>query len=172
MEVKMVQELIQFSPTYFIMIFNFLVLFLILRKILFKPVSTFMEKRREGIAGAIRDAEQKNLEADALKAEYEKKIDEIKDEAREIIREAKIKAEEQYRSILAEAHEKSALLLKNTEAEIEREKAKALMDLKDQISALAIFAAEKILEKKLNGTEHDEMVGRIIEEVGNAQWQN
>lgn len=169
METRMVQELIEFSPTYFIMIFNFLVLFLVMRKILFKPVTSFMAKRQERIANSIRNAEQKNVEADALKAEYEKKIDEIKEEAREIIKNAKVKAEAQYRDILEEAHEKSALLLKNTEAEIEREKANALIELKDQISGLAIFAAEKILMKKLDEKEQNEMVGRIIEEVGSAQ---
>jgi F-type H+-transporting ATPase subunit b len=135
-------------------------------------VRNYMVKRQEGIANTISNAEKMNSDAAELKAEYEKRIDEYKEQGREIVRNATIKAEDQYKNILAEAHEKASGMLRSTEEEIEREKINAINDVKDQIASLAILAAEKILEKKLNENELDEMVGRIINEVGNAQWQS
>jgi len=56
--------------------------------------------------------------------------------------------------------------------EIQREKIKAISELRSQIAELAIFAAEKVIEKELNAQEHHSMIGRIIEEAGTAKWQS
>lgn len=63
-------------------------------------------------------------------------------------------------------------MIRQTEAEIERLKKKALEDMKEEIGMLAIFAAEKILEKQLDHQEQQAVIGRIIDEAGNAKWQS
>lgn len=165
-------QLIEFGWSYFFQLANTIILFLVLKKILFKPVRAFMLNRQEGIAHTITDANQKNEEALTLKKQYEEKILGIEEEAREKIRQAVIKAEEQAKEIILEAQKKSADLLKRTEGEVKREKEQAVSDFKDQIANLAIFAAEKILEKQLDSKEHHAMVGRIIEDAGRMKWQS
>lgn len=64
------------------------------------------------------------------------------------------------------------VLIKQTENEIERLKKKALEEMRTEIGALAIFAAEKILEKELNHQEQQAVIGKIIDEAGNAKWEN
>jgi F-type H+-transporting ATPase subunit b len=165
-------QLIEFGWSYFAQLLNTIVLYLILRKILFKPVRSFMLNRQQGIADSITLAEQKNSDADKLKKQYEDRILGVEEEAREKIRLAVVKAETQSKEIVAEAQKKASDLLKKTADEIEREKIQAVSDFKDHIAELALYAAGKLIEKEMDSKEHHAIVGRIIEEAGTMKWQN
>ena len=165
-------QLIEFGWSYFAQLVNTIILFLILRKILFKPVRSFMIKRKEGIEKTLTDAHNKTIEALELKDQYSAKIFGASEEAREIIKQAMLKAEIQANEIVIEAQRKSTDMLRRAEETIEREKEQAVKDLKDQITDLAIFAAEKVIEKELNTKEHHNLVNKVIEDARSAQWQN
>ena len=165
-------DLIGFGWSYFVQIINTIILFLILRKILFMPVRNFMLKRRDGIEKSLADASQKTIDALELRKQYEDKIFGASEEAREMIKQAMVKAETQSNEIIAEAHRKSSEILRRAEEDVDREKEQALRDLKDQIADLAIFAAEKVIEKELNTKEHHNLVNKVIEDARSAKWQN
>jgi len=158
--------------TIFATLVNFLILLVALKHILFDKVNKIIDDRNSEIVDNIAYAEQRVLEADKLKESYEKQIADLENKGREIIRDAKVKADAQAKDIIQEAEDKTAALIRKTEAEIERLKKKALEDMKEEIGALAIFAAEKILEKQLDQKEHQAVIGKIIDEAGNAKWQN
>ncbi|MCG8485088.1 MAG: F0F1 ATP synthase subunit B [Clostridia bacterium] len=160
------------SSTFIFTIVNTIVLFLILKKILFKPVKEFMEARQKGIEDSISEAEKLNLEAKQLKEEYQSKLDNIKEEGREIVKAARMRADEQSKEIIKEAQNKSSRMIERAEEEIEREQIKAMNQLKDKVGSLALITAEKILEAKLDEKEHDKMVQKFVKEVGEAKWQN
>ena len=151
---------------------NFLILVFVLKHILFDKVNKIIDDRNGEIIDNIATAEHKVMEADKLRESYEKEIANLENKGREIIREAKVKADAQAKDIVQEAEDKTAVLIKQTEAEIERLKKKALEDMREEIGALAIFAAEKILEKQLDQQEQQAVIGKIIDEAGNAKWQN
>jgi F-type H+-transporting ATPase subunit b len=158
--------------TIFATLVNFLVLVLFLKHILFDKVNKIIDDRNSEVIENITTAEHKVEEADKLKESYEKQIANLENKGREIIREAKVKADAQAKDIVQEAEDKTVALIRQTEAEIERLKKKALEDMKEEIGALAIFAAEKILEKQLDHQEQQAVIGRIIEEAGDAKWQS
>ncbi|EKE25466.1 MAG: f0f1 ATP synthase subunit B [uncultured bacterium] len=60
----------------------------------------------------------------------------------------------------------------NAHRELERERIKAVNELKDQISELTIMAASRVVEKDLNEADHRELINKFINEVGDVQWQN
>jgi F-type H+-transporting ATPase subunit b len=60
----------------------------------------------------------------------------------------------------------------NAHRELERERVKAVNELKGQISELTILAASKVVEKDLNEADHKELINKFISEVGETQWQN
>lgn len=153
-------------------IVNFILLILILRVILFKRVNAAIDARNSEIIENINSAETKNLEADTLVKSYEKQLAELEGIGRDIVKDAKVKADANAKEIIDDAQARSAQLLKQTEVEIERLKKKALEDMKQEIGALAIFAAEKILEKQLDHQEQQDVIGKIIDEAGNATWQS
>ncbi len=158
--------------TIFATLVNFVILFLFLKHYLFDKVNNIIDDRNSEVIDAVHNAENKVLEAETLKESYEKQIANIEDKGREIVKEAKLKADQQAEDILREAENRTAMLLRQTENEIERLKKKSLEEMKQEIGALAIFAAEKILEKELDHQEHQAVIGKIIDEAGNSKWQN
>lgn len=158
--------------TIFATLVNFLILLFFLKHFLFDKVNKIIDERNSEVANTIQAAENRVLEAEKLKESYEKQLADIENQGREIIKEAKLKADAQARNILQDAENKTAMLLKQTEDEIERLKKKTLEDMRQEIGALAIFAAEKILEKELDHQEHQAVIGRIIDDAGNLKWQN
>lgn len=158
--------------TIFATLVNFLLLIGILKHFLFDKVNTAIENRNNEVKEAIDSAEVKNLEAEKLRESFEKQIANLESKGREIVKDSKVKADAQAADILHEADEKAKVLIKQTEAEIERLKRKAIEDMKTEIGALAIYAAEKILEKQLDHQEQQDVIGKIIDEAGNARWDN
>ena len=164
--------LVNFNFTFFIQIVNTLILFFVLKRILFKPVTEFMDKRTQGIENAIQEAEDKKQESDRLKDEYEQKIQDIQLERNKIIEEATQKARIKTDEILEIANEEAKQILEKAKNEIDREKQKMMNELKDEISTLALLAASKVIEKDLDSNTHEQMIQQFIDKVGEQQWQN
>lgn len=165
-------SLVSLNWTIVIQLINTIIIFFILRHFLLTPVHNLIVKRQAAINDAFADAELKKLNANTLIAEYEGKMENLAVESREIVKAAKLKADGQAADIIEEAKEKAAEMIKRAEEQIEKDKQKAINELRDQISGIALFAAEKIIEKELNQTSHNEMIDKLIEEAGNSQWQN
>jgi len=163
---------ISFTWTFLIQIINIIVLFLILRKLLYKPVTDLLEKRKEDIKNNISEAERQRAEAMELKAKYEEYISRMKEEAEEIIRNASKKGEERKEEIIKEAKEEAERIIARARLEITREKEKALAELKEEVVNLAIMSATKVIEKNLDEAKHRELIKNFINEVGEAKWQS
>jgi F-type H+-transporting ATPase subunit b len=113
-----------------------------------------------------------NLLANEKMDKYDKKIAELESEGREIIRNAKIKADQRAESIIDETNVKVEQMLKRAQEEIDREKAKAIVEMREQIAAMAIFAAEKIIERQLDMSGQEELLAGILDEAGRVSWRN
>lgn len=158
--------------TLFATLVNFLILLGFLKHFLFDKVNKVIDDRNSDVRDTISDAESRLLEAEKLKESYDKQIASLQNEGREIVRKAKLKADAQAQDIFQEAEDKTAMMIGQTEAEIERLKKKSIEEMKKEIGALAIFAAEKILEKELDHKEQQAVIGKIIDETGSSKWQN
>jgi len=164
--------LIEFTPTLVMNWITVFVLFLVLKIFFFEKVHNFVMARENAVKDAFDNAEIVNRKANETLDNYNKKIANIESERREIIEKARIKADDQAKRILEEAQKKAEALMERTQNDIEREKVKALSEMKGQIAALALMAAEKIIEKDLEIEGQDMFIDRIIEQVGNSAWQN
>ena len=85
-----------------------LVLFFILGKLLFKPVQKILDKRKEMVQSSIDDAQQKQQQAQELKAEYDQKLAAAMTERDQIIQDAYKTAQEKERAILEDARQEAA----------------------------------------------------------------
>lgn len=151
---------------------NTFILYMFLRRFLFKPVTSFMEKRESEIKGNIDSAEKKNLEAEQLMSNYKDKIKNADAEGREIIRLATAKAEGKSSDVIRATEEHLDELKRSAQKDIEREKARAMHHIKDEISNLAILAASKVIEADLTEEKHRILAEKYIDEVGDTRWQN
>ena len=108
---------------------NLVVLYLILRKFLFRPLMNIMEQRRTMIADGLQHAEDTKKEAYALKSQYESALGGAKEESTRIIGQAKKDAKAEYDRILDEADQAAGKLMKDARETIDLEKEKTLRDM-------------------------------------------
>ena len=83
-----------------------------------------------------------------------------------------MKADAQARDIIDEAHREAAAILAKAEKSIEQEKEKAMEDMKQEIAALAILAAEKIVEHEIQKMGQEAVVDEIIRQARSTGWKN
>ena len=96
-------------------IINIIVLFVIVKSLAYKPVKNFLDARKARIDESLKNAESKNAEADALKAQYEDALKQSKQESDKIIGEAELSAQKRAAEITSDADKKAADLPKRQE---------------------------------------------------------
>ncbi|MBB6216342.1 F-type H+-transporting ATPase subunit b [Anaerosolibacter carboniphilus] len=164
--------LVEIGWTLVFQLINTIIIFLILRKLLFKPVSEMMAGRQNAIAESIKEAENKNKEADQLKLEYQRKLEGAHAEGRELIKDASKRADARADEIIIQAQQEAMKIKDRAEADIQREKQKAANMMKEELAALAVMAAGKIIGKDLDEKGHDKLIKDFIDEVGETTWSN
>ncbi len=165
-------SLMEFNPTLVMVMITLFVLYLILRKQFFEKIRNHIEARQNEVKNTYDNAAQKMQNAEEMLKHYEEKLGEADAEKREIIAVGKQRADAQAKSIIDEAKEEAARIKAKAMEEIEHEKQKAVLEMQNQIAALAMLAAEKILEKQIDEAEHREIVNKVIEQAGAGKWQN
>lgn len=158
--------------TFIFQIANTLILFTLLKKFLFKPVTEFMANREAEIAGEYENIATKQMEADNIKEEYKEKLAKSQAEGRELVKVATVKAETKASEIIKHAHAEVVELKHKAQKDIEREQVKAINVLKDDIADMALLTAAKVIEKDIDGASHKALIDKFISEVGDTKWQN
>lgn len=159
-------------PNFLLQLASTGVLFLVLRHFLFTPVSNFLQERKEKISSDIKEAESQKVEASKLKSQYEAKIEEAKEEAKEIIESSRKRGDEIREEIVSDAKKEANNMIDKAKKEISREKEKAQQELKEEMVTVAMLAASKVIDENLDDKKHKDMINKFIDEVGENQWQN
>lgn len=153
----------------FIMAFlNLIILFIVLRKVLFRPVMKFMDDRTKAIENSIADAEKQKAEACQMKADYEAQLKAAKTESKKIIDAAAAKSAARQAEMIAEAQRQADELLLRAREEIETEREQMLKDVRSEVASLAFAAASKVLEANLDNESNRQLVKRFIDKAGAA----
>ena len=134
----------------FVQIFDFLIIFIILRAFVFTPIVDLLNKRRSSIAQGLQDAQvaaeaRENAEKDAQEI-----IAKAQADANQKIREASERAEQASKEILAEAEVEAGKQREAALAEAQMERERVLADVRGQVAALAVAAAQKLVGEALD----------------------
>lgn len=147
-------------------IINIIVLFLLLRKFLIKPVRNIMEKRDEMIRSGLENARKSQSDAELMKQEYEEKLKNAGDISAGIISDAKKEAEARSKNILEEANAKADNILNSARENAETAKIKAVSEAKEQIADLAAEMARKLVTTSKDSNFDSGEYDRFIRETG------
>lgn len=150
----------------FVTLFNTLITFLIVKKLLFKPVRKILAARAEEVQSMYDQAEADLNEAAKMKKDYAESIANAKQEANEITQSATRRATVRSEEILAEANRQVQDMKKRAEQSIEQERKKAMNEIKDEIAGLSVMIASKVVEKDINEDDHKRMIEDFIDKVG------
>ncbi len=135
-------------------IVNVLVLFFLLRLILFKPVNRFLTARSERVANQLKEADTLKAEAQKLKADYERNMQSHEEDGRNLIRESQIKASQEASQILQDARVEAEKLVAEAHARIANEKALAVAEARTEIALLATDIAGRILKREIKASDN------------------
>jgi len=144
----------------------FLVLLFVLGKFAWPAILTAVKTRNESIRKALDAAESAKKEMAQLQSDNEKILAEARAERDALMREAK----EIRDKLISEAKEKAAeeakKLVKSARESIQREKAAAMNEMKEQMAGLSVDIAEKILRIKLEDSKAQKnLVNKLINEA-------
>jgi len=142
-------------------IVNFLILLLILRKFLYRPIIDMLERRKKTIAKSLEDAseiEKKLAETDSMSRE---KLARAADEAQKIIDEAKKQATESSKAELAKTAEQAKKIIENAKSQAESEGKIAYNKARKDLAKLVTVAVEKITSEKQDTQTVERAIKRI-----------
>lgn len=147
---------------------NLLIIFLILKKFLWKPVKKVMDQRRAMVDKQFADAQQAEDKANADKAQWESKLATADQEAAARIAAADETARRHGDRVISEAREKADGILRQAEAEAALERQKAQAGIKQEIAVVGAALAEKMLEREMSTADHEKMIESFLDEMGDA----
>ncbi len=148
-----------------VQMFNFLVLLLLLKKLLYKPVINAMDKRQQIITEALGSADEKMNEAMALIAAYEEKIADLKFQENDILNQAKKDASNLKDILLASYKDEANELRMHYFKEIDDEKENFFKQLRNSLGTSAVNIASNILAALTHQDIEDHAFDTFIEKI-------
>ncbi len=133
-----------------VQVFNFLIIFVILAAWMYKPLLNMMKERREIIAKGLEDARIASEARENAEKEAEEILAKAQQESGKIVREATERGEQVRVEIKEAAETEIVKLREDAAADAQQEKEKILGDLRGQVAALSIAAAQKVIGESLD----------------------
>lgn len=147
-------------------IVNILVLFLLLKHFLFKPITEMMESRTAEIENNLKDAEDQKQKASELTAQYEEKLQGAHAEAAQIVSEARQRGQREYDAILKTAGQDAQKEQERVRADMEREREEMLRGVQENVTELVLLTASKLSQKELDEESDRKLVDSFLSEAG------
>ena len=169
---EMTQGLIEFNWSSLMILCNVFILYIILRKFFWEKIKKFMDDRAAAVQDAIDAAEAVNKRADEKMASYSKRIANVEEEGREIIKGPKQQSDAQAQIIIEEARKQASDIIAKAERTIEQERLAATEEMRKEIASIAMLAAEQIVGKEIDNVGQDAIIDQVIEDARSAKWQN
>ncbi len=163
------QSLVTIAPwTFIFTICNLLILTAIVKKLLFKPVQQVLAKRQAELDGIYDTAHKAQADAETMRGQYETRLRGAEREAGEIVKNATTAAQRRGDEIVNDAKDTAEALRRRTDDELRREKRKAEIELKDEVSGIALDIAQRVVEKEIDPARHEAMIEEFLSGLGDA----
>ena len=142
---------------------NLLVLYLLMRKFLFKPVNAILDSRAKAISDGLAQAADQQQKAQQLLEEYQTQLDQSRQEAEQIVTQARRQGEELYQKQVAAAQAEAAKLMEEGEARNRQDREEMLRSVRREAASLAVLAAEKV------AVDSGSAIDAFLEEAGDGR---
>ena len=159
---------IQVSTIVFTII-NLLVLYVILKKLLFGRINRVLQARGEQINQQFDQAERQQAQAEQLKAEYEKKLTQAQEEAEGIVSQAQMRGKREYQTIISQAQEDVRQLQNQAQAQNQAGREEMIRATRREVAQLAVMAAAKVAQKSLDVESDRAVAEQFLAEAGETR---
>jgi len=137
----------------------------VLKKFLWTPVLGVIDERRDSIEQAFREVDQARADVAQMKSDYEAQMQSIAATSQARLQEAVETGQRLAAEIRATAEEQREKLLRKTQEDVQREKDKALAELREQAVSLSFEIAQRVLREGLDQAQHDRLVQRFVDDL-------
>ena len=155
-----------------LMIWTILMFFLtlfILKKYVFGPLGTSIEKRRNAIQQSIEEAESSRDEAVKLLDDYKTQLADARKEADALRDRGRRDGERERSSIVTAAEGQRERILADSQQQVDAQGRAAMASVRDDVASIALAAAEKVTRKSLNDDDHRRLVEDALKELDLAK---
>ena len=149
-------------------IINLIVLYLLLKHFLLKPVMDVMNKRQAMIEQNISNARASEGQAEVLKKQYEEKLAASSEEGRKLVEDARAQAGVQYERILKEAGENAVRLMEDARKKAEADQERAMREAKAQIAGLVLAATARVVNQEVSAKTNQAIYDSFLAEAGDS----
>lgn len=147
-------------------IINFLLILVLLRMFLYKPILGLLDRRAARIRDSLERAEAIQQEADRSRAEFETQMTEARREGQQIVAQATEIGERMKEEARQDARREAEAIVIRARAEIQLERDQALAELRQQFAELTILAAGRVINQTLDRSRHQELIDQVLAESG------
>ncbi|HON38157.1 MAG: F0F1 ATP synthase subunit B [Desulfomonilia bacterium] len=141
--------MIELNWTFFVQIFNFLLLIFILNKILYKPILKVLDEREERIAGGQEKAKKLLEESQSILKSYNEKLYNAKIDAMTVKNSSRKQAVDEANEIIENARRNAEEIVLSVQKEMAEEIARVKSELEPEIGVMAGTIAQRILGRKV-----------------------
>ena len=140
-----------------------LIIFLMFKKFLWKPVKQILARRTQAMNDELEQAQQTRASAQAYLDQAQQEVEKARDAGRQIVSEARAEADELREATLRDADTKARRRLDAAEAEIAQKEREMRQELQDEVADLAILATERLLREKVDEDRDRAFVADFLE---------
>ena len=145
---------------------NLVLLFLIIKKFLYKPVKKVLQQRRDEIDSQYTAAAEAKAEANKSREEWENTMLGAKSKADDIIKTASENAKRRGETIINEAQARADGIIRRAEEDALLERKKSAEGIRREIIEISGALSEKLLEREINNEDHRALIDSFIDEIG------
>ena len=151
-------------PLLVVFIINFIVLFVLLRIFLYKPVLKMLDERAKKIKESMEWAEATKREYEQTKVEVQKQIEKGRQEVQAIMAQAIQRGESFKEEAKKEATEQAQAIVNRTRVELEAERDKMVEELRREFVSLLILTTKKVIQETLDQKKHSKLIEEALEQ--------
>ncbi len=156
-------EALGISPNLLItQIVNFVILLVVLRLLLYKPILGMLDSRKQKIQESLEYAERVKREAAEQQKEFDRKLEEARRDAQAAAAAATQVGEKEREAILAQAREEARKLVEQAKGQVEYERKQMMSDLREEVVRLSLLAAQKVVSQSLDDPAHRKLVSDFL----------
>jgi F-type H+-transporting ATPase subunit b len=146
-------------------IINFLIIFYLLKKFLYKPVLGMLKKREDKIQEGLKQAEEARLTLEKTLEEEKKILTRAQDEAKKIIEESRAQATAVSRDVEENTKKQAEKILLEAKEQIERDAKDTERRLSEKVSVLAADMLTKSLQGVFGEKEQKQIAGKAFKQI-------
>jgi F-type H+-transporting ATPase subunit b len=147
----------------------FVILYFLLSKFAFGPITKAVEAREKALEDAIEGAKRDRDAAARLLSEHSASIDAARGEAQKLIAEGRVVAEKMRADLIEQTRREQQDMLERARREIDSEKVKAVAELRRQAVDLALAGASKVIEQNLESEKNRKLVENYLASLGTLE---